>query len=160
VLLQGVVLNALDGVPRSVRYQVLCTAEWVTTYAAVSVETGSDVRSVELHREPDGTWLRQGEPQPGLHGLFDVDLGFTPATNTLPVRRLGLAVGDAADVTAAWVRFPDLSVEPLAQRYARVAHGRYQYESAGGRFRAAIEVDDRALVTTYEGLFERVAELS
>ena len=159
VLLQGEVLNAVDAVPRSTRYHVLCSADWVTTLASVSVQAGAEVRSRELRREPDGTWLLDGEPQPRLRGLLDVDLGFTPSTNTLPVRRLALGVGDAADVTAAWMRFPDLTVEPLAQRYAHLAPRHYRYESAGGSFRASLEVDDHGLVADYEGLFERAAHL-
>ena len=40
----------------------------------------------------------------------DVDLSFTPATNTLPIRRLDLRVGDQAEVEVAWLTWPDLDV--------------------------------------------------
>jgi uncharacterized protein len=60
-------------------------------------------------------------------------------------------------VTAAWVRFPELTIEPLPQRYIRLADRRYHYESAGGAFIAEIEVDDLGIVTTYEGGWQRVA---
>ena len=32
----------------------------------------------------------------------------TPATNTLPIRRLNLQIGGSKSVIAAWVKFPDL----------------------------------------------------
>jgi hypothetical protein len=92
-----------------------------------------------------------------LHGLTDVDLGFSPVTNTLPIRRLDPAIGESVAVTAAWVRFPELTIEPLPQRYTRLAERRYRYESAGGAFVAEIEVDDLGLVTTYEGGWRRSA---
>ena len=92
-----------------------------------------------------------------LHGLIDVDLGFSPVTNTLPIRRLDPAIGEAVAVTAAWVRFPELTIEPLPQRYIRLAERRYRYESAGGAFVAEIEVDDLGLVTAYEGGWRRIA---
>jgi hypothetical protein len=92
-----------------------------------------------------------------LHGLVDVDLGFSPVTNTLPIRRLEPAIGEVVAVTAAWVRFPELTIEPLPQRYVRLAERRYRYESAGGAFVAEIEVDDLGLVTTYEGGWRRIA---
>ena len=90
----------------------------------------------------------------------DIDLGFTPATNTLPIRRLAPAIGETVDVTALWVRFPELTIEPLPQRYTRLDDSRYRYESAGGAFVAEIEVDDLGLVVTYEGGWQRIAEAS
>jgi uncharacterized protein len=94
---------------------------------------------------------------PAVAGCLDVDLAFTPATNILPLRRLGLAVGESRELTAAWVRFPDLSVEPLAQRYTRLDERRMRYESRGGSFTADLEVDELGLVVSYPPLWERVA---
>ena len=83
-------------------------------------------------------------------GCIDVDLGFTPSTNTLPIRRLGLAIGEEATVSAAWLRFPGLTVERLDQTYRRTAEFTWQYTSATG-FTGALEVDEHGLVRTYEG---------
>ena len=47
----------------------------------------------------------------GLKGCTDVDLECSPATNTLPIRRLRLAVEAREQVQAAWIRFPGLTVE-------------------------------------------------
>jgi uncharacterized protein len=93
----------------------------------------------------------------GVAGCLDVDLAFTPATNLLPMRRLGLAAGESGDLTAAWVRFPDLDVQPLPQRYTRLAERRWRYQSRGGAFTAELEVDDLGLVVRYPPLWERAA---
>ena len=53
----------------------------------------------------------------------------TPATNTVPIRRLGLEVGETAGLTAAWVRFPELDVVASEQWYRRLAIDRWQYTS-------------------------------
>jgi len=37
-------------------------------------------------------------------------------------------------VTAAWLRFPDFTIEPLKQLYRRIDVSTYWYENAGGRF--------------------------
>ena len=87
----------------------------------------------------------------------DVDLGWSPSTNTLPVRRLQLAVGERRDLTAAWVRFPQLAVQPLPQSYTRTGERTWLYESRGAAFRAALEVDEQGLVVDYEGLWRRIA---
>lgn len=63
-------------------------------------------------------------------------------------------------MTAVWVRFPELTIEPLPQRYTWLDERRYRYESAGGAFVAAIEVDELGLATEYEGGWRRVAPSS
>jgi len=92
-----------------------------------------------------------------IAGCLDLDLAFSPSTNILPLRRLGLGAGESGEATAAWVRFPDLSVEPLPQRYTRLDERRVRYESRGGAFTAELEVDDLGLVVRYPPFWERVA---
>ena len=81
-----------------------------------------------------------------------------PATNTLPIRRLNLELGQSREVTAAWLKFPDLTLAILPQRYTRLAPQRYGYQSGTG-FSAEMLVDDLGLVTAYPGGWERVASL-
>ena len=76
-------------------------------------------------------------------------------TNTLPIRRLDLKVGEAAPVRAAWLRFPSFALEPLEQSYERLDNNMYRYESAGGRFVARVGVDDSGLVTDYGDIWSR-----
>jgi hypothetical protein len=151
--LAGTAVATLDGVPAAARYTVRCDAAWRTRAVAVTVSTGLSDRSLRLEVGDDGVWRRDGRPLPELDGCVDVDLGVTPATNTLPIRRLGLAVGAQAEVVAAWVRFPDLSISPLRQRYTRLDADRYRYESGddADTFRSELEVDDLGLVQRYEG---------
>ena len=59
--------------------------------------------------------------------------------------------------TAVWVRFPDLSVEALPQRYTRLDQRRYRYESDNGAFTTEIDVDDVGLVVRYGDMWERLA---
>lgn len=111
------------------------------------------MRFLRLHVR-DQQWQVDEQEREDLTGCVDVDLSITPATNTLPIRRLRLAVGESAEVTAAWVRFPALSVEPLRQRYTRLAENRYRYESLESGFTAELTVDDQGLVTHYPGGWE------
>ena len=145
--LQGIVLAEVATVPVVVHYAVALASDWSTR--AVEIATHSDdtikPRELRLTAAPDQRWQIEREPSldpsmlkddpMALHGLTDVDLGITPATNTLPIRRLEPAIGEAVAVTAAWVRFPELTIEPLPQRYIRLAERCYRYESAGGRVR-------------------------
>jgi hypothetical protein len=93
---------------------------------------------------------------PELDGCEDADLNITPSTNTLPIRRLALAVDESHEVTAAWIRFPQCEITPLTQRYTRTGERRYRYESRGGAFSAELEVDEHGLVLDYPPAWERV----
>jgi hypothetical protein len=57
---------------------------------------------------------------------------------------------------AAWVRFPELTLQPLPQEYVRLADREYRYSSRGGAFVANILVDDNGLALNYEGFWQRV----
>lgn len=153
----GAVIVAFDGQPALVRYRVACDPAWHTREVAVEMVQGATTRALLLTADTAGRWWRDGAELPDLAGFRDIDLGVTPSTNTLPIRRLRPAVGESHDITAAWVRFPELTLEPLPQRYTRLAADRYRYESNGGRFTAEIAVDDLGLVTRYTDLFERLA---
>ncbi len=145
--------------PWTVEYRVTFDPTWVTREALVSVRRAGSDSLLELRREPSGRWLAGSVPIPACDGCLDVDLGVTPSTNTSAIRRLGLEVGHSAELNAAWVRFPDLSIEPLRQRYTRLEPLSYLYESLrDGKvvFRARLEVDATGLVERYEGVFERV----
>jgi hypothetical protein len=122
---------------------------------AARVEGFVGERAVEIEvAANDGAWTLQGEPMPGVAGALDLDLNFSPSTNLLPIRRLRLPIGDAAEVRAAWLRFPSFALEPLEQTYRRLAERVYRYESAGGRFRRDLEVDAAGFPLRYPDFWE------
>ena len=116
------------------------------------------MKTLSLSVENRGVWRSSGQELSALADCSDVDLAVTPSTNTLAIRRLSLQIGSSESIIAAWVKFPDLTVQPLSQRYARVAQDTYRYASNTG-FSAEIVVDDLGLVTAYPGGWERIAAL-
>lgn len=150
---RGSVITVGDEQPVRVEYQLACGPDWRTQRVHVASVSGSERRSLRLTVK-DGRWLTPTDERVDLRGCVDVDLGFTPMTNTLPIRRLSLAVGERAEVTAAWARFPSLEVRPLGQFYTRLDARTYRYESDTG-FRAEIAVDEEGFVVTYPGGWQR-----
>jgi hypothetical protein len=150
----------VDGPPAwEASYRVLFDDSWATVRAEASVRQAGGNRTLAIRREPSGLWFDGEREIESCRGAFDVDLGLTPSTNTSAIRRLALAVGRRADLTAAWVRFPELTVEPLPQRYTRLGDRAYLYESLREGevvFRARLDLDPAGLVARYEGLFERI----
>jgi hypothetical protein len=158
-LLKGTVIGVLkDQRPMLASYEIQCDENWLTHRVAIERTIGSDVKTLSLTVESRGMWRSSGQELPGVRGCDDVDLALTPATNTIPIRRLNLQVGGSESVIAAWVKFPALTLQPLSQRYTRRGKDTYRYESNTG-FSAEIVVDDLGMVTTYPGGWERIGSL-
>jgi hypothetical protein len=153
----GTVLAAIEETPARIQYQVECDPAWHTRLVEIEVEKGAASQTLYLAVDAQQRWRLAEQELTSLAGYLDVDLGFTPATNTLPIRRLNLAVGQSAEVTAVWVQFPSLEIKPLPQRYTRLAQDRYRYESNYGAFVAELEVDQDGLVIHYPGGWQRIA---
>jgi hypothetical protein len=88
-----------------------------------------DISFVVEHAEA-GRWLFNGDVVPNLDGCVDLDFGFTPATNLLQLRRIALAVGEAANVPVAWLDVTVPTLSRLDQRYHRQSQTAYEYEAA------------------------------
>lgn len=176
---------AATPVPYACRYDLLTDESWATTRCEVTVEGAGFLRSVRLERAAgrwrvtateqgnlDAAMLAAGHPrtdQPGcedpgtLHDALDVDLGGSPLTNTLPIRRLGLleaihapaadAVGVRHTIDVAWVLVPSLEVVVSSQTYRPAGDGVVRFSS--GSFAADVTVDERGYVRHYPGLADR-----
>jgi hypothetical protein len=143
----GTVLGAEAGVPVRVEYRVLADAAGATTGVHVRDLRGFAQRTLTLARDAKGSWTVDGVAQKALKGCLDVDLGCSPSTNTLPIRRLRLTAGGSHKIQAAWIRFPELTVAKTAQTYSRVDEFTYRY--ASGQFAADLTVDEDGLVASY-----------
>ena len=147
------------GRPCRLSYRVICDAEWRTLAARVEGSIGDESFEIALRVHPAlRRWKWNGAERRAVAGCTDVDLSFTPATNLLPIRRLGLQVGEEAPVRAAWLRLPELTLEPLEQVYRRTGDRTYRYESRAGRpddpFAVELAVDGEGFVTHYPGLWQ------
>lgn len=157
-MLAGTAVFAHEGQPCRLDYRIRCDEAWRTVSATVDGWVGSRSIDVTIEVESAGRWRLNGREVPEVEGCIDVDLNFSPSTNLLPIRRLGLATGEDAEVRAAWLRFPGFTLEPLPQRYTRTADRAYRYESAGGAFVRDLAVDAAGFVTRYPDFFETEGE--
>jgi uncharacterized protein len=145
--LVGTVIGAEAGQPVRIEYRALADGAGLTSAAHVRDLRGFEQRTLTIERSPKGAWSVNGKADRKLKGCTDVDLGCSPSTNTLPIRRLRMAVGTSQTIQAAWVRFPELTVVKAAQTYTRLDEFTYRYES--GDFSAELIVDDESLVASY-----------
>jgi hypothetical protein len=170
---------AVDPIAYTCRYEVQTDPTWATARLDVSAEGAGWVRSVRLELaagrwrvtateqgDLDAALTASGHARAGLpgmedpdqlYGAFDVDLGGSPLTNTLPIRRLDLAQaedGVAHRLSVAWVLLPSLEVIQADQIYTPLGDGKVRYASE--TFSADLTVDDDGFVIDYPGLARRV----
>lgn len=158
VVADGLVLGVEEGRPFRLAYGVRCDARWRVRAARVGVP--GEPPKVELFSDGEGNWTgADGSGLPRLRGCEYVDFSFTPFTNTLPIRRLGLSRGESADVSVVYFDGAGLQPWPEPQRYTRLESadggGLYRYLSLDGGFAADLPVDEDGLVLDYPGAFRR-----
>jgi hypothetical protein len=152
---RGTILALSGNTAAEARYEIACDQLFRTRRASILLRDSSGDRTLKIDAR-DGLWFENGRENQTVKGAIDIDLGWSPSTNTLPIRRLNLEIGRASgEFISAWVRFPELTLQPLPQEYLRLAGRQYRYSSRGGAFVANLIVDNDDLVMDYEGFWIR-----
>jgi hypothetical protein len=138
---------------------------------AMRIATSWDLRQLMLFRDleqPD-LWLAtdgrtrwgemNGAHRPELDGCVGIDLACSPFPHTLQIRRLPLAVGEAAEIPLARVDVQTLGIVPHRVRYARLESHLWSVEDLRpGADAGAVTfaVDAHGVPLDWEGEFRRV----
>lgn len=148
-VLSGAAVYLENQIITSVSYQVVCDPDWVTKSVVISGWSGSKDLNLKIVRQPNSGWLFNGINVAAVSGCADVDLGFTPATNTCAIRRLNLEIGQREAAVAAWLDTSDWTLKPLEQYYHRKSQTTYEYGSPDHGFQVLLSTDQFGLVTEY-----------
>jgi hypothetical protein len=154
--ISGTALYADGETPTRLEYSVTCTANWECSAAQVDRWVGADRMKIDLRRLADGTWAANGDNVDGVKDLLDIDLGFTPATNTNAIKRLNLSVGECSEFTAVWLDDETWTFKPLKQRYERISDFIYKYVSVDSGYQAELTVNAFGIVREYPELWKAV----
>jgi hypothetical protein len=165
----------VDPLPYRLDYELETHAHFVTKRLRAHAEGSDWARRIDLRHDGNGVWICDAAsdgtvelPAPGgsgeaVSGALDCDLGFSPLTNLLPVRRDALHQhGGAVDLVTAWVSVPDLGLHLYPQRYEHVrrhaagAVVRFIDRGLAPGFVADLELDEDGLVQLYPELARRV----
>jgi uncharacterized protein len=155
-----IVRQVAQGAPVRLWYRLQCDGSARVHGAQVRLWQEEVERRVDLQADGAGRWADgAGRPLAGLQGCIDLDIAATPFTNTLPIRRLGLRPGGAAEIDVVYIAVPDLRVSRVRQRYsclrADAGRGVYLYENLQNGFRAELPVDTDGVVLDYPGQWRR-----
>ncbi len=155
-VVSGMAIYAAESYPVRIAYSVTCNDEWECHAATVERWIGADRLNLALTRQANGTWTLNDKAVDAVDTLLDIDLGFTPATNTNAIKRLGLRIGDQAEFTAVWLDDKTWTFKPLRQRYERLNENSYRYTSVDSGYETDLIVDEFGLVRVYPDLWEAV----
>ncbi len=135
--------------------------QWRTQTFKLAVNQAGEDRKLRIERTNEKEWQVNGVDRPDLRDCLDLDLNVSPFTNTLAIRRLTLAPGEAKEMTAVYVNLPQLEVTPARQRYQRLDPSdpprRFLYSGLDTGFTEEITVDEYALVERYPRFAERIS---
>ena len=145
-LMRGIVMIPIDDEPGEIRYEIRADKLWRTLGAVIHI--GDESIDISVN---DNEWWVNDVMNVDLRGCVDIDLGFTPATNTLPIKRLGLDVGESAETVSAWLRFPEMDFTAATQSYTRVSDNLWRYRT--GHTDNDLEVSADGVVCRYGDLW-------
>lgn len=155
-VLEGEITAELDGAAIEARYVVEVDSAWRTRRVRIELTSGGATRKLDLRANGGGRWSdADGIWIPALDGCVDVDISLTPSTNTLPIRRLGLAIGAEAEISVAYILAPQLNLRAGRQVYRRLATDAWRFSAPESGFTADLVTDAEGFVIEYPGLFRR-----
>lgn len=167
----------LGTVPMTYRldYTLDAAQDFVTRSLSVEISGEGWSRGVRLAHDGTGGWHCESKshgdvdlPAPGgdmkaLADARDCDLGFSPLTNLMPIRRHALHTRPGSvDLLVAWVSVPDLGVVAYPQRYEQIradavgAVVRFTSRGVHEGFTSELELDRDGFVLVYPHLARRV----
>jgi hypothetical protein len=101
--------------------------------------------------------MLNGKPVPGLDHLVDLDLGFTPSTNLIHLRRVAIDHGQIAQLPSAWFDVDLGTLAELPQTYERRGELAYWYEAPSVGYQGLLELAPNGFIQRYPGLWEAEA---
>ena len=152
--IEGTAIFVQDGKHGHLAYRVQCAKDWVTQEGTVRGWLGPRSIDLVVRRTRAGEWTVNDGVVDGLAGIVDLDLGFTPATNLLQLRRIALNEGEGKDVPVAWLNVGDGTLSLLRQRYERRGARTYWYEAPRFEYAAMLDVDDSGFPKRYPDRWE------
>jgi uncharacterized protein len=156
--LDGTAVFVKDGTPARLDYTVACDASWRTRWGRVRGWIGAGALDLHIARTAPGSWTLNGDEVLSSTDCVDLDLGFTPATNLITMRRLELPVGEETTTFTAWLDEGGPTLEVVEHVYRREAAGAYAYEAPRFKYKAVLDVDSTGFVRRYPTLWEAATE--
>jgi hypothetical protein len=158
----GVQLGA-DPAPYRLDYRLDASEGFVTRELELTATVEGTRRRLRLRHDGAGDWSAEADHEvelPELSEARDIDIGFSPLTNSMPILRHRLHQQGEHDFVMAWVEVPSLNVIAARQRYVHVRGDGdgavVRFLDGESEFSAELELDSDGLLVFYPELARRV----
>jgi uncharacterized protein len=167
---RGIQLGA-EPAPYRVDYRLEAPG-FVTRELELTATAESWRRHLRLRHDGSGAWNAEVDDDgevpggawdgslPDLAEALDIDIEYSPLTNTMPILRHSFQREGSGDFLMAFVTIPSLRVEAAPQRYehVRATEGGsvVKFISLDSDFTAELELDATGFLAFYPGLARRV----
>lgn len=151
------IVGTYNNIIYKVEYQIMTNQNWETISCKLSARLNDTILNFDFKSDGKGNWSENDKPTEKYNGCIDVDIPLTPFTNTLPIKRLQLNIGDEQIIQVVYLDTLEQQIKAVRQKYRRLSHIEYKYENIPNDFEAVITVDESGLVENYPGLFKRSA---
>ena len=138
-----------------VLYRILTNPLWETIFFEIDSRHSNQQQTISYTGDGKGNWTGHGKEIIEFKGCIDIDIPLTPFTNTLPINRLKLAIGQEQEIKVIYLDLLEQEIRVVRQKYRRISDTEYHYQNVPNDFEAKIRVDERGFVIDYPALFER-----
>ncbi len=151
--LRGTAVFKYQDGPACLNYSVDIDTSWKTKRGEVHGFLADRKFKHIILREPEG-WYLNGDLIVGLEHLWDLDYGFTPATNLQQLRRVAVAPGQPTDIPVAWFDIDRTTLTELPQRYERRSETTYWYVAPTVSYEGLLELSQNGFASIYPRLWQ------
>jgi len=142
--------------PWQVNYTLTLNPRWEAQTVFIEVMSEQNY-TIALHKNELQQWLNEkGEHLEAFDGCVDVDISFTPFTNSLPINRLQLTKGEGQDIRVVYVDVRNGVVKTVKQRYLNKGSQIYKYENEDSGYISELIVDKDGYVVDYPGIWQQI----
>ena len=155
--ISSVVIGVAEHKIFNIEYNLKINSHWKTEEVKINSTIEGFAKSLAFKSDGRGNWQENGHILEQFEGCIDVDIPLTPFTNTLPIKRLNMQIGQAQIIRVVYLDLLSNEIKPVTQKYVRLSDREYKYENVPNDFEAVITVDESGFVVDYPTLFERIA---
>lgn len=158
MIASAVVEGTADGREVNFSYRIQTDANWRTLSVSVLNRIEGDFKQLIYTSDGAGNWFdAEGLELSHFKGCIEIDIMLSPFTNSLPIKRLRMKLGESQRISVLYFDLLKFEVRRVEQIYTRLTDDRYKYENTENDFKALIKFDGSGLVSSYPGLFEMTA---
>ncbi|WP_454052167.1 putative glycolipid-binding domain-containing protein [Clostridium sp. Marseille-Q7071] len=160
IIANSVVIGMNENTPFRINYEINCDLNWKVNKVDIR-RFDSKSTNITLLSDGNGIWRKScGEEIEDLRGCVDIDISITPFTNTIPIRRLSLNLGESSKIKVIYIDVHNLKLKPVTQKYTCLESNlegfKYRYENLNSGFVTEFFVDKEGLIIDYPDIFGRV----